>query len=238
MYIYLDDSGNIDGAGGPLYVWGGFSIAKGNKLLQRELNGILKEFPYEQKDGELKGKAATHLQKKAVFEKLLEWESLRICYVVVDKKLVTENQRSFTEATARKKEQSENYFLSKVINRIVEEPYPEGENRAIIAIDGSPARGEESKTRLHEYLSLRVNFPKWNNRFNWNHFQVNYNNQKNDGLMQAADFLANFILEYYKLMYYKDKRNQVELKNYLELYHLIQPKIYHRVLGMPKISLL
>ncbi|MBM0067931.1 DUF3800 domain-containing protein [Alkalicoccobacillus gibsonii] len=236
MYIYLDDSGNIDSENGPLYVWAGFSIERGFKRLQDNLDEIFKNFPY--KNGELKGKDATPLQKKAVFEKLMEWESLRICYIVVDKQLVTENQRSFTEATARNKEQSENYFLSKVINRIIEEPYSQRGRRAIISIDGSPARGNESKTRLHEYLSLRVNFPKWNNRFNWNNFDIKYNTQKNDRLMQTADFLANFILEYYKFMYYKDQRHPNDVRNNLELYHLIQPKIYHRVLGMPKTSLI
>jgi hypothetical protein len=237
MHIYLDDSGNIDSAEGKLYVWAGFSVKSGYKKLEKELDEILS--PFSSGDNEIKGKNASFNQQFDLFQCLIQWNTLRICYIIVDKGVVTENQKSFVRnATSRSKEQSENYFLSKVISRLAI-PYEEGtEKRVLCNIDGSPMRQDESVTRLHEYLSLRINFPKWNNEYNWNNFIIKYNSKKNDRLMQAADFLASFFLEYYKLMHYSNKKNFVEVNKKVQLYGILQPKIIHKIYGLPNLSLI
>ncbi|MBX9968906.1 DUF3800 domain-containing protein [Priestia aryabhattai] len=239
MYIYLDDSGNIDNEKGNLYVWAGFSIPAGYLKLKAELDAIFQNYTYSEKDGELKGKNADPEQKKRVFECLTSWEDLRISYLVTDKSVVTPTQSKFvTGALSRSKEQSENYFLSKVITRL-SEPYPgRDDKRVVINIDGKPARNDESKIRLHEYLSLRVNYPKWNRDYAWNNFVINYSDEKNHGLYQAADFLANFFLEYYKYVYYRKTKNRIQSAINLELYNMLLPKVSHRIYGLPNTSLL
>ncbi|WP_169525666.1 DUF3800 domain-containing protein [Pseudalkalibacillus hwajinpoensis] len=239
MYIYLDDSGNIDGEKGNLYLWLGFSIKSGSKRLEEKLNEVFSDFTYDEKDGELKGSKATFEQKKEVFERLASWDNLRISYLVVDKSIVTEAQSKFVKDTdSRKKEQSENYFLSKVVSRLAV-PYEDAtDKKVVLYIDGKAGRGKESEVRLHEYLTLRINFPKWNkDQFAWNNFGVNYVQEKNNRLVQTADFLANFVLEHYKLMYYKEKKNKLEICRSFELYSIIEDKIYHKIYGFPNISL-
>src|SRR5690625_2819686 len=239
MYIYLDDSGNIDSHQGNLYVWAGFSIKSGYKNLRERLDSIIKDFEYDSRYSEAKGSRATYNQRKKVFECLTNWDQLRICYIVVDKKIVTENQSKFVkDAKSRNKEQSENYFLSKVITRL-SEPYPDSnDKRIIVNIDGSPMRPKESSIRLHEYLTLRINFPKWNHHFSWNNFIVKYKNEKNNGLLQAADFIASFIQTYYTYIYYKDTKNMIESAKMVDLYNTLRPIIHHKIYGSPKTSLI
>lgn len=238
MYIYLDDSGNIDGEKGNLYLWLGFSIKSGSTRLEEKLNEVFSDFTYDEKDGELKGSKATFEQKKEVFERLASWDDLRISYLVVDKSIVTEAQSKFVKDTySRTKEQSENYFLSKVVSRLAIPYEDSSDKRVVLYIDGKPGRGKESEIRLHEYLTLRINFPKWNKEFAWNNFKVNYVQEKNNRLIQTADFLANFVLEHYKLMYYKKNKNNRELSKSLELYSIIEDNIYHKIYGFPNISL-
>ncbi|MET3846891.1 hypothetical protein ABIE48_000824 [Paenibacillus sp. OAE614] len=167
LYIYLDDSGNIDSNNGKLYVWAGFSIKSGYRRLERDLDEIFKKFPNSKGYNEKKALDATFEEIKEVFDCLMSFGSLRICYVVVDKRMITTNQKSFNAALSRSKEQSENYFLSKVIKRLAY-PYQDStSNTAIITIDGSPLRSGESPLRLHEYLSLRINLPEWNTNYSW-----------------------------------------------------------------------
>lgn len=239
MHIYLDDSGNIDSNNGNLYVWAGFSIKGAPNHLKDRLDNIMKSFGDNSKEGELKGKNATFEQKSKVFQCLADWDDLRICYLVVDKTMATKAHSEFVkESPSRKKEQSENYFLSKIISRIAE-PYTEQKRKTVVVnIDGDPARPHESELRLHEYLTLRYNFPKWNNDFYWHNFVVNYNSEKKHGLMQAADFLANFFLEYYKYMYYQKSTNKGASIAYVELYNILRPKIHHRIYGLPNLSIL
>ncbi|MDQ0202186.1 DUF3800 domain-containing protein [Neobacillus ginsengisoli] len=239
MYVYIDDSGNIDSATGSLYVWAGFSIHKGQTALKSNLEKVIQNFTYDTKIGELKGKDASFEQKQRLFETLVDWHELRICYLVADKKIVTEAQSKFiTGASSRSKEQSENYFLSKVVTRL-SEPFPEQDkNRIILNIDGEPIRKHESHIRLHEYLSLRVNYPKWKKDTYVNHLVINYNSELNNSLIQTADFLANFFLEYYKYLYYQPKKSPTASAKYTEIYNILLPKIHHRIVGLPNFSLL
>lgn len=157
----------------------------------------------------------------------------------MDKNTASSNQSSFVKgALSRNKEQSENYFLSKVIARL-SEPYENAtDNKIIVNIDGSPMRQKESKIRLHEYLSLRINFPKWNNHYHWNNFEIKYNSQNNNRLMQAADFIASFIQEYYNYTYYKPNKNRIHSSNMMDLYGMLQPAIHHKIYSLPNVSLL
>lgn len=100
MYIYLDDSGVINGKRGNFYVWAGFSIKSGYKKLAELLDPILADIKSEQsprntKIKEAKGNIATHEQRKKVFEIIANWDDLRICYIAVDKTLLNDSHRVF-----------------------------------------------------------------------------------------------------------------------------------------------
>lgn len=99
-------------------------------------------------------------------------------------------------------------------------------------------RPKESSIKLHEYLTLRINFPKWNHHFSWNNFIVKYKNEKNNGLLQAADFIASFIQTYYTYIYYKDTKNMIESAKMVDLYNTLRPIIHHKIYGFPKTSLI
>ncbi|MBM6385653.1 MAG: DUF3800 domain-containing protein [Paenibacillus sp.] len=226
MYIYLDDSGNIEGDG-KIYVWAGFSLKSGYKVLERELERVFKEFPNTKNYPEKKAIDATPDQIKQVFECLISFDSLRICYLVVDKSLIHKNHKTYN-SDSRNKEQGENFYLSKVIKRLAV-PYADSNNNsALITIDGSPRR-PDSQPRLHEYLSLRVNFPVWNTMYSWNNFKITYDSGANRRLMQAADFVANTVLEYYKCTQFYSKYDNRRVSNYSYLYSIIKPKIVHKL---------
>lgn len=169
LNIYLDDSGNLD-SGGPLYVWAGFSIQSGETKLLTKLNQIFSTFDITEGHKEKKGFCATYPERKAVFECLLQFPSVRISYAVVDKSLLTRNQTTFErDNPSRNKEQSENFFLTKVLQRLAV-PYNNQQKKSVIVnIDGVPHRKDADK-RLHEYLTLKVNFPNWNHHFSWSDF--------------------------------------------------------------------
>lgn len=232
MYIYLDDSGNIEGEG-KIYVWAGFSVKSGYKVLEQKLDEIFVKFPNSKGYSEKKAIDATEVQFEEVFKCLASFDSLRISYLVVDKSLVHKNHKNYN-ADSRNKEQGENYYLSKVIKRLAV-PYPATESSnssinkiAIITIDGSPRRSD-SVERLHEYLSLRVNFPVWNTMYSWNNFKITYDSGTNRRLIQAADFVANFILEYYKCTQFSSKYDHRNVAKYSYLYSIIKPKIVHKL---------
>ena len=250
MHIFLDDSGEITDKTKPFYVWAGFSLDKNPKYLKQRLDNIFESLP-KGKSGELKGFEATFEQRKKVFQCLADWDDLRICYLVADRETVTENQSTFNNQTkSRLKAQSENYFLSKVVSRLAD-PYNNGSKNMKIYIDGqAPERlidvndksKKESKEiaaiRLHEYLTLRVNYPKWNNQFYWTDFKVDYIPEKNHGLVQAADFVANFINSYYTYLHGDGRKHPQESSNKFELYNILQPKIHHKIYGFSNVSLL
>ena len=227
MYIYLDDSGNIDSKEGKLYLWAGLAVKSGYKNLERSLDTIFARFNYTFHYPEKKAIDATSDEIREVFECLSSFNTLRICYVVVDKSLIHENHKTYN-AESRSKEQGKNYYLSKVIKRLAA-PYPDSNDKTvIITIDGSPKR-TDSKLRLHEYLSLRVNFPVWSTMFSWNNFKINYESGANHRILQATDFVANTILEYYKCTQFYVRYDARKISQYSYLYSLLKPKIFHRL---------
>lgn len=242
MYIYLDDSGVINTPGGKLYVWGGFSIKSGYKNLAQLLDPIFAEIKKEQllikpQIKEAKGNIATPEQRKKVFEVLANWDDLRICYIVVDKYLLNDSHRIFNRAwSGRHKEQTENYFIGKVVSRLAD-PIPNDKSKSIIlTIDGQPQRAPESNIRLHEYLSLRVNYPKWKKNDYWNNFHIKYDQQLDNSLLQAADFIASFVNEYFTYMEYTRKRNPNKIVSYYELWDILNPRIYHKIIELKDTS--
>lgn len=253
LHIFLDDSGEITDTNKPFYVWAGFSLDKNPKHLKKNLDDLFSSLPTG-KSGELKGFEATFEQRKKVFQCLADWEGLRICYLVVDRETITANQSTFNNQTkSLLKAQSENYFLSKVVSRLAE-PYSDKNKSMRVYIDGqTPERlvdvhnkkvketKEMAEIRLHEYLTLRINYPKWNTQFYWTDFKVEYIPDKNHGLMQAADFVANFMNSYYTYFEGNNsikKRQLQESSNKLELYDILRPKIYHKIYGLSNVSLL
>ncbi|CAM4280182.1 hypothetical protein FHS16_002204 [Paenibacillus endophyticus] len=233
MYIYLDDSGNIDSTDGKLYVWAGFSIQSGYKKLGESLDEVFSKFPNSKDYPEKKALDATAEEMDEVFNCLMTFGSLRICYVVIDKTMVTSNQKTFSQAKSKSKEQSENYFLSKVIKRLAYPYVDSTSNTAIVTIDGSPQRSDESALRLHEYLSLRINLPEWNTNYSWNNFKISYDSSPNHRLLQAADFIANMILEYYKSVHYGSKYDHRQVYRYMNHYSILKPKIIHKLYRFP-----
>lgn len=244
MYIYLDDSGVINAQGGNFYVWAGFSIKSGYKKLAQLLDPVFAEIKAEQlsqnlKIPEAKGNIATHEQRKKVFEVLANWDDLRICYIAVDKSLLNDSHRVFNrDWSGRHREQTENYFIGKVVSRLAE-PIPNDTSKSIIlTIDGQPKRASESTIRLHEYLSLRINYPKWKKDDYWNNFNIKYDQQVNHSLLQAADFIASFTNEYYAYMEYTAKRDAKKIISYYELWDVLSPKIYHKIIELKNTSML
>lgn len=242
MYIYLDDSGVINTPGGNFYVWAGFSIKSGYKKLAQLLEPIIDEIKTEQlltnpKLKEAKGNIATDIQRKKVFEVLSNWDDLRICFIAVDKDLLNDSHRIFNrDWSARHREQTENYFIGKVISRLAD-PIPNDKSKSIIlTIDGQPKRASESDIRLHEYLSLRVNYPKWKINDYWNNFHIKYDQQLNNPLLQAADFIASFVNDYFGYMEYTSKRDSRKIVSYYELWDVLNPKIYHKIIELKNTS--
>lgn len=242
MYIYLDDSGVINTSGGHFYVWAGFSIKSGYKRLAQLLEPIFAEVKTEQlsinsKTKEAKGNVATHEQRKKVFEILANWDDLRICYIAADKTLLNDSHRVFNrDWGGRHKEQTENYFISKVVSRLAD-PIPNDKSKSIIlTIDGQPQRGKESNIRLHEYLSLRINYPKWKKSDYWNNFKVKYDQELNSSLLQVADFIASFVNEYFTYMEYTSKRDSKKIISYYELWDILNPKVYHKIIELKNAS--
>lgn len=242
MYIYLDDSGVINAAGGKFYVWAGFSIKSGYKKLAELLDLVLTDIKTEQllthaNLKEAKGNIATHEQRKKVFEVLANWDDLRICYIAVDKTLLNDSHRVFNKAwSGRHREQTENYFISKVVSRLAD-PIPNDKSKSIIvAIDGQPKRANESNIRLHEYLSLRVNYPKWKKEDYWNNFNIKYDQELNNSLLQAADFIASFVNEYFAYMEYTRKRDSKKIISYYELWDILNPRVYHKIIELKNTS--
>jgi len=234
VHIYLDDSGNIDGQG-KAYVWAGISLHEQNKSLTAALGPIFSTFSNTKNYNEKKGMDASFDEMKMVFDCLVSFSTLRISYLVVDKSLVTTNQKTFVKGSVSKeKEQSENYFLSKVIKRL-SIPYNETDKHVNVIIDGSPSR-VDSVNRLHEYLSVRINYPEWNTNYSWNNFKITYEPGVNNRLLQAVDFVANMILEYYKLMEFSARKNPIAVRKYSALYSILKPKITHRLYRMNGIS--
>ncbi|MGN4637240.1 DUF3800 domain-containing protein [Bacillus cereus group sp. MYBK34-1] len=254
MYIFLDDSGNIDD-NKPFYVWAGFSLNKPPKYLQSRLDKIFESLPNgKSKSGELKGFEATFEQRKKIFQCIADWDDLRICYIVTDKQTITKNQATFNSDTrSLLKAQSETYFLAKVVSRLAE-PYPQREKKKMqVFIDGhAPERlinvhDKKKKenidvitARLHEYLTLRINYPKWNNQYYWSDFEVKYIPHPNHSLMQAIDFVANFINKYYTTLYNNVQKqpHEQEVANLVALYNILRPKIYHKIYGLSDVSTL
>lgn len=191
MYIYLDDSGIINSTGGKFYVWAGFSIKSGYKKLAEILDPIFAEIKEEQllthSVKEAKGNIATLGQRRKVFEVLAGWDDLRICYIAVDKILLNDSHRDFNrDWSSRHREQTENYFIGKVVSRLAD-PIPNDTSKSIIVtIDGQPKRGSESSIRLHEYLSLRINYLSGKNR--------------STGITLISSMISNWIILYYRLL--------------------------------------
>ncbi|MES5896740.1 DUF3800 domain-containing protein [Bacillus cereus group sp. RP43] len=253
MYIYLDDSGNIDDDK-PFYVWAGFSLNTRPKKLMEDLNSIFQSLP-KGRSGELKGYEATFDQRQKIFQCLANRHDLRICYLVADKPTITKNQATFNKHTrSLLKAQSETYFLAKVVSRL-SEPYPDRDKKKMrIFIDGdAPERLIDvhdkdkikenlnvTNARLHEYLTLRINYPKWNNQFYWSDFEIEYIAKQHHSLMQAIDFVANFINKYYTYMDGNNKKSpqNQESANMVTLYNILQPKIHHKIYGFSDISML
>ena len=242
MYIYLDDSGVINGAGGNFYVWAGFSIKSGYKTLANLLNPVFEEIKHEQISSgknvkEAKGNMATHEQRKKVFQILSGWDDFRICYIVIDKSLLNESHLKFhKEWSSRQREQTENYFIGKVVSRLAD-PIPNDTGKSIIVtIDGQPKRADESTVRLHEYLSLRVNYPKWKKNNYWNNIYIKYDQGLNNSLLQSADFIASFVNEFYTYMEYTGTRSPSKIGLYYELWDIIQPKVYHKIVELKNTS--
>lgn len=236
LRIYLDDSGDLSSGKGKLYVWAGFAIKSGESRLTKKLDKIFRNFSVTPGYKEKKGFDVSLMEKRQVFECLIQHPEVRIGYLVVDKQELTENQVTFIKGSpSRNMEQSENYFLGKVIQRL-SNPYQNQTRRSIlVTIDGSPKRDKESAIRLHEYLSLKINYPTWNREFNWNDFHIVYNAGDNHRLLQTADFLANFILEYYKLMFYEDNPfPRKDIKGMIKNYSIISPYVHSRLLRLPK----
>jgi len=242
MYIYLDDSGVTNTPGGNFYIWAGFSIKSGYKKLAQLLDPIFAEVKTEQlssdsKLKEAKGNRATHEQRKKVFEILANWDDLRICYIAVDKILLNDSHRVFNrEWSGRHKEQTENYFISKVVSRLADPIPNDKSNSIILTIDGQPKRPNESSIRLHEYLSLRVNYPKWKKNDYWNNFNIKYDQELNNSLLQAADFIASFVNEYFAYMEYTSKRDPKKIVSYYELWDILNPRIYHKIIELKDTS--
>ncbi|GEM_PF-4221504 len=233
MHIYMDDSGQIDGQG-QAYVWAGIAMYNENKNLEAALERVFSEFSNNE-NSEKKGKDANYDEMKAVFQCLVGFETLRISYLVVDKSLVTDNQKTFVKgAVSKGKEQSENYFLSKVVKRL-SHPYEINDKHVHLIIDGSPKR-EDSVNRLHEYLSVRINYPEWNTSYSWNNFKIIYDPRANNRLLQAVDFVSNCILEYYKIMEFSKTKNHIKLRKYSELYSILKPKVVHRLYRLRNVS--
>jgi hypothetical protein len=232
----MDDSGSIDGQG-KVYVWAGISLYNQDKSLTSALDPIFSSFDNSPGYREKKGLDATFREMEAVFRCLVGFSTVRISYLVVDKSLVTSNQKTFVKgAVSKEKEQSENYFLSKVVKRL-SFPYDVNDKHVNLIIDGSPNR-VDSVSRLHEYLSVRINYPEWNTSYSWNNFKIVYDPSINNRLLQAADFVANLILEYYKLMEFATKKNPIAVRKYAALYSILKPKITHRLYRMKGISVL
>ncbi|ARU60805.1 hypothetical protein CBW65_06640 [Tumebacillus avium] len=237
MYMYLDDSGGLDSDRGPLYVWAGIAIKSGGPRLTETLDSIFSEMPNTKNYNEKKGFDANYVQRKEVFDALVSFASLRIAYVVVDKQSLAEHQKSFvTGAESRAKEQGENFFLSRVVTEL-SKPYEDSTRKKIVlTIDGDAKRGEQSKTRLHELLSLSINFPV--DRLHiWNNVEIIYDSRPNMRMLQAVDFVASFILDFYKMQFHTlgIPRRDVFLP-LMSLYHTIKPKVVSRVYQLPGVD--
>lgn len=242
MYIYLDDSGVINAPRGKFYTWAGFSIKSGYKKLAEILDPVLTEIKEEQLQShptlkEAKGNLATYEQRKKVFEILANWDNLRICYMAVDKTLLNDSHLIFDRAwSGRHREQTENYFIGKVVSRLAD-PIPDDKSKSIIiTIDGQPKRADESDIRLHEYLSLRINYPKWKKENYWNNFNIKYDQELNRPLLQTVDFIASFVNEYFSYMEYTKKRDAKKIVAYYELWDILNPKIYHKIMELRNTS--
>lgn len=242
MYVYLDDSGVINSSGGHFYVWAGFSIKSGYRKLANLLDSIFAEITIQQLENhpklkEAKGNIATYEQRKKVFQIISSWDDLRVCYIVVDKSLLNDSHRIFNKDWgSRHREQTENYFIGKVISRLADPIQNDTNRNVIITIDGQPKRDKESDIRLHEYLSLRVNYPKWRKDNYWNNIHIKYNQQLNQSLLQVADFIASFVNEFYTYMEYTKIRHSSKVVPYYELWDILQPKIYHRIIELKNTS--
>jgi len=232
----MDDSGNIQGQG-KVYVWAGISLYNQDKSLASALDSIFSGFSNSPGYSEKKGKDATFQEMEAVFHCLVGFSTVRISYLVVDKSLVTSNQKTFVKgAVSKGKEQSENYFLSKVVKRL-SIPYDASDKHVNLIIDGSPSR-VDSVSRLYEYFFVCINYFEWNTSYSWNNFKIVYDPNVNNRLLQAVDFVANLFLEYYKLMEFAHKKNPIEVRKYSALYSILKPKITHRLYRMTGVSVL